>query len=38
MADLIPWPFPLPARFLDALGYPRVVAAFDSPAMRAPPR
>jgi hypothetical protein len=35
MADLIPWPFALPDRFLDALGYPRVVEAFDSPAMRA---
>jgi hypothetical protein len=36
MADLIPWPFPLPERFVDQLGYPRVVEAFDSPAMRAP--
>jgi hypothetical protein len=35
MADLIPWPFSLPDRFLDALGYSRVVEAFDSPAMRA---
>ena len=35
MADLIPWPFALPDRFLDALGYPRVIEAFDSPAMRA---
>src|SRR2546423_15612976 len=35
MPALIPWPFPLPERFLDALGYPRVVEAFDSPAMRA---
>src|SRR5919197_6452748 len=35
MADLIRWPFALPGRFLDALGYPRVVEAFDSPAMRA---
>src|SRR5947209_8608659 len=35
MADLIPWPFPLPERLLDALGYLRVVEAFDSPAMRA---
>ena len=26
MADLVPWPFPLPNRFLDALGYPRVIA------------
>jgi hypothetical protein len=35
MADLIPWPFPLPERFVDQLGYPRAVEAFDSPAMRA---
>src|SRR5919202_3542530 len=35
MADLILWPFPLPDRFLDALGYARVVEAFESPAMRA---
>ena len=35
MADLIPFPFPLPDRFLDQLGYFRVVEAFDSPAMRA---
>ena len=35
MADLIRWPFPLPDRFLDQLGYVRTVEAFDSPAMRA---
>jgi len=35
MPDLIPWPFSLPTRFLDELGYPRVVEAFDSLAMRA---
>jgi hypothetical protein len=35
MADLIPWPFPLPEGFLDRLGYARTVEAFDSPAMRA---
>ena len=35
MADLLPWPFALPARFLDQLGYRRTVEAFDSPAMRA---
>ena len=35
MPALIPWPFPLPEGFLDQLGYPRVVEAFDSPAMRA---
>jgi hypothetical protein len=35
MADLLPWPFPLPERVEEALGYPRVVEAFDSPAMRA---
>ena len=35
MADLMPWPFSLPDRFLDALGSSRVVEAFDSPAMRA---
>ena len=34
MPDLIRWPFPLPQRFLNALGYPRVVEAFDSPALR----
>ena len=34
MADLTPWPFPLPEGFLDRLGYARTVAAFDSPAMR----
>ena len=34
MPDLIPWPFPLPDRFVDTLGYPRVVEAFDSPALR----
>jgi hypothetical protein len=32
MAALIPWPFSLPDRFLDALGCPRVAEAFDSPA------
>jgi hypothetical protein len=35
MPSLIPWPFPLPERFLDALGYARTVEAFESPAMRA---
>src|SRR5207253_554154 len=35
MVNLIRWPFPLPERFRDQLGYPRVVEAFDSPAMRA---
>src|SRR5919199_2861295 len=35
MADLILWPFPLQERFLDQLGYARVVEAFESPAMRA---
>jgi hypothetical protein len=35
MSEVIPWPFPLPERFLDALGYARAVAAFESPAMRA---
>jgi hypothetical protein len=35
MAALIPWPFALPDRFLDALGYSHVVEVFDSPAMRA---
>jgi hypothetical protein len=35
MADLLPWPFPLPEGFLDQLGYARTVEAFDSPAMRA---
>ncbi len=35
MADLLPWPFSLPERFLDQLGYARTLEAFDSPAMRA---
>jgi hypothetical protein len=35
MTDPIPWPFPLPEEFLEQLDYPRVVGAFDSPAMRA---
>ena len=35
MTALLEFPFPLPDRFLDGLGYPRVVEAFDSPAMRA---
>jgi hypothetical protein len=35
MSEVIPWPFPLPERFLDALGYARALAAFESPAMRA---
>ena len=35
MPALIPWPFPLPERFLDQLGYARTVEAFESPAMRA---
>ena len=33
--DPIVWPFPLPNRFVEQLGYPRVVEAFESPAMRA---
>jgi hypothetical protein len=35
MSEVIPWPFPLPEHFLDALGYARAVAAFESSAMRA---
>ena len=35
MTALLEFPFSLPGRFLDALGYPRVVEAFDSPPMRA---
>jgi hypothetical protein len=35
MSALIPWPFPLPDRFLDELGYGRAVEACDSPAVRA---
>jgi hypothetical protein len=35
MAELIRWPFPLPRRFLEALGYTRTVEAFESPARRA---
>ena len=35
MTALLEFPFPLPDRFLDQLGYPRVVEAFDSLAMRA---
>ena len=30
-----PLTLPLPDRFLDALGHPRVIETFDSPAMRA---
>jgi hypothetical protein len=33
MTALLEFPFPLPDRFLDALGYSRVVEAFESPAM-----
>jgi hypothetical protein len=35
MAEVIRWPFPLPARFLDTLGYSRAVAAVESPSLRA---
>jgi hypothetical protein len=35
VSESIRWPFPLPERFLDKLGYCRVVQALDSPAMRA---
>ncbi len=35
MRNPIVWPFPLPDGFVDAIGYPRVVEAFNSPAMRA---
>ena len=35
MAEVIRWPVPLPARFLDTLGYTRAVAAIDTPSLRA---
>src|SRR5919204_4222896 len=35
MAEVIRWPFPLPARFLDTLAYTRAVAAIESPSLRA---
>jgi hypothetical protein len=34
-SEVIARPFPLPERFLEALGYMRTVAASESPAMRA---
>src|SRR4051812_28896873 len=35
MSEPMQWPFALPQRFLDKLGYGRVVQAMDSPAKRA---
>ena len=32
MRTLLAFPFPLPQRFTEALGYERAVTAFDSPA------
>jgi hypothetical protein len=34
MPELIAWPFPLPERFTERLGYERAVETFESPAMR----
>ena len=35
MPELLAWPFPLPERFTEALGYERAVEAFENPALRA---
>ena len=36
MPDLLPWPFSLPGRFLDQLGYAGAIEAFESPASARP--
>ena len=36
MPDLLPWPFSLPGRLLDQLGYAGAIEAFESPASARP--